>query len=181
MISFGNAGSSHSGLIPLKTSYKKRGELLWAIVSKKNFINLHSAAFVTVLALHLVHTYKFRKHRLINFFINLKIPRSIVNKYTLQVSRTLKTGKALKKDLKYDQFFPQILCLQASVLIIYWHCFQVSYAHAHLAKSSKFASKRTLDYFRKKCQEYANNWLVSQIAVGAETVNITAHLLGCNT
>ena len=48
MISFGNAASSHSGLIPLKTAYKKRGELLWAIASEKNFINLHSAAFVTV-------------------------------------------------------------------------------------------------------------------------------------
>ena len=31
MISFRNAASSHSGLIPLKTAYKKRGELLWAI------------------------------------------------------------------------------------------------------------------------------------------------------
>ena len=60
MISFGNAASSHSGLIPLKTVYKKRGELLWAIASKKNFINLHSAAFVTVLARNLVHAYKFR-------------------------------------------------------------------------------------------------------------------------
>ena len=42
MISFGNAASSHSGLIPLKTVYKKRGELLWTIASKTNFINLHS-------------------------------------------------------------------------------------------------------------------------------------------
>ena len=49
MISFGNAASSHSGLIPLKTVYKNRKELLWAIASKKNFINLHSAAFDTVL------------------------------------------------------------------------------------------------------------------------------------
>ena len=49
MISFGNAALPHRGLIPLKTAYKKRGELLWAIASKKNFINLHSAAFVTVL------------------------------------------------------------------------------------------------------------------------------------
>ena len=65
--------------------------------------------------------------------------------------------------------------------IIHWHCFQVSYARAHLAKSSKFASKRTLDYFRKKYAEYANNWLVSQITVRAETVNVTAHLVGCNT
>ena len=49
MISFGKAASSHSSLIPLKTSYKKRGELLWAIAKKKNFINLHSATFVAVL------------------------------------------------------------------------------------------------------------------------------------
>ena len=60
MISFGNAASSNSGLIPLKTAYKKREELLWAIASKKNFINLHSAAFVTVFARNLVHAYKFR-------------------------------------------------------------------------------------------------------------------------
>ena len=30
------------------------------IMSKKNFINLHSAAFVTVFAHHLVHAYKLR-------------------------------------------------------------------------------------------------------------------------
>ena len=89
MISFGNAASSHSDLIPLKTSYKKRGELLWAIASKKNFINLHSTAFVTVFGRSLVHAYKFRifqKNRSINFFINSIIPRSVLNKYTLQVS-----------------------------------------------------------------------------------------------
>ena len=55
MISFGNEASSHSGLIPLKTAYEKRGELLWAIASKKNFINLHSAAFDTVFGRNLVH------------------------------------------------------------------------------------------------------------------------------
>ena len=54
MISFGNAASSHSG----KLHTKKRGELLLAIASKKNFINLHSAAFVTVFARNLVHAYK---------------------------------------------------------------------------------------------------------------------------
>ena len=55
MISFGNEASSHSGLIPLKTAYEKRGELLWAIVSKKNFINLHLAAFDTDFGRNLVH------------------------------------------------------------------------------------------------------------------------------
>ena len=82
MKSFGNAALSHSGLIPLKTSYKKRGELLWAIVSKKNFINLHSAAFVTVFTRNLVMptNFAFLKKPLDKFFINLKIPRSIVNR-----------------------------------------------------------------------------------------------------
>ena len=55
MISFGNAASSHSGLIPLKTAYKKGGELLWVIESKKDFINLHSDAFDTVVGGNLVH------------------------------------------------------------------------------------------------------------------------------
>ena len=55
MISFGNAASSHSGLIPLKTAYKKRGALLRAIASKKDFINLHSDAFDTVFGGNLVH------------------------------------------------------------------------------------------------------------------------------
>ena len=60
MISFGNAASSHSDLIPLKTAFQKIRELLWAIARKENFINPHSAAFVTVCVHNLVHTYKFR-------------------------------------------------------------------------------------------------------------------------
>ena len=55
MISFGNAASSYSGLIPLKTAYKRRGELLWAIVSKKDSFNLHSDAFDTVFGGNLFH------------------------------------------------------------------------------------------------------------------------------
>ena len=76
MISFGNAASSHSGLIPLKTAYKKRGELLWAIASKKNFINLHSAAFVTVFARNLVHAYKFSIFQKTARYIFLEIWKS---------------------------------------------------------------------------------------------------------
>ena len=49
------------------------------------------------------------------------------------------------------------------------------------AEGNKFASKRTLDYVRKKYLEHVNNWLVSQIAVRAETVNVTAHRVGFNT
>ena len=63
----GNAASSHSGLIPLKTAYKKTGEFLRVIASKKNFSNLHSAAFVTVFALNLVHAYKYYANALIEF------------------------------------------------------------------------------------------------------------------
>ncbi|CAH3176276.1 unnamed protein product [Porites evermanni] len=66
---------------------------------------------------------------------------SIVKKYSLQVLRTLKTGKAFKQGLKYSQFSPQILCLQASVLIIHLHCFQVSYTRAHLAKRQNLHQK----------------------------------------
>ena len=116
-----------------------------------------------------------------DIFINLTILRSIANKYTLQVSRTLKTEKAFKWGLKYNQFSPHVLCLQVNVLIIPWHCFQVLYARAHLAEGNKFASKRTLDYVRKKYLEYVNNWLVSKIAVRAETVKVTAHPVGFNT
>ena len=60
MISFGSAASSHNGLIPLETAYRKTGELLRAIASKKNFINFHSAAFVTVFERNLVHAYNLR-------------------------------------------------------------------------------------------------------------------------
>ena len=41
MIKFGN----DSGLIPFKTAYKKGGELLWAIASKKNFIKVDRLSF----------------------------------------------------------------------------------------------------------------------------------------
>ena len=73
MIGFRHAASSHSSLIPFKTVYKKRGELFWAIASKKNFINLHSAAFVTGFARNLVHAYKFRifKKTLNKFFLQI--------------------------------------------------------------------------------------------------------------
>ena len=42
------------------------------------------------------------------------------------------------------KFFPQILCFQVSVLIIHWHCFQVSYSRAQLEQKNYFAIKRTL-------------------------------------
>ena len=114
MISFGIAASSHSGLIPLKTAYKKRGELLWAIASKKNFINLHSAAFDTVFGCNLVHALKI-SHFSINcsiiFFINSIIPRTIVKKYSLQVSRTLKTGGRLLNRASNITNFPPRFCV----------------------------------------------------------------------
>ena len=78
MISFGNAASSHSGLIPLKTAYKKRGELLWAIVSKKNFTNLHSAAFNLLPFLHVIWSiptiFAFFKKPLNKFFCKFDNP-----------------------------------------------------------------------------------------------------------
>ena len=98
MISLGNAASSHSGLIPLKTAYIKRGELLQAIASKKNLVTC-----IPLLLLQFLHViwsmptnFAFFKKPLDKFFYNLTIPRSIVYKYTLQVLRTLETEKAFK-------------------------------------------------------------------------------------
>ena len=51
MIRFGNAASSHSGLIPWKTAYKKRGELLWAIASKKNFNNNNNNTYIAPISI----------------------------------------------------------------------------------------------------------------------------------
>ena len=123
----------------------------------------------------------FSKNRSINFFINSTIPRSIVKKYSLQVSRTLKTGKAFKQGLKQNQFSPQILCLQVSVLIIHWHCFQVSYARAQLAKDINLHQEELSITFRRNIRYMLIIGLSSQIAVRAETVNVTAHSVGCNT
>ena len=50
MMSFGNAASSCSGLIPLTTAYKKRGELLRAIASKKNLLT-----YIQLLLLQFLH------------------------------------------------------------------------------------------------------------------------------
>ena len=88
-----NATSSHSGLIPLKTAYKKRGELLWAIPSKRillTCIQLLLLQFLQVIW-SMPTIFAFFKKPLDFFKINFTIPRSIANKYTLKVSRTLKT------------------------------------------------------------------------------------------
>ena len=73
MISFGNAASSHSGLIPLKTAYKKKRGIALGDRKLEEFINLHSAAFVAVFARNLVHAYKFCiiQKRLDKFFYTL--------------------------------------------------------------------------------------------------------------
>ena len=39
----------------IENCVQKRGELLWAIASRKNFINLHSIAFDTVFGRNLVY------------------------------------------------------------------------------------------------------------------------------
>ena len=146
MISFGNATLSRSGLIPLKTAYKKEENC-----SGRSRVRRILVTCIQLLLLKFLHVissmptiFAFFKKQLDKFFINFAIPRSIVHKYTLQVLRTLKTEKAFKQGLKYNQFFPHILCLQVSVLIIHWHCFQVLYARAHLAKRQNLHQKRTL-------------------------------------
>ena len=67
-----------------------------------------------------------------NFFKKLTILGLIVNLYGLQVSRSLKTYKAMTLDFECTIFVSQIWCLQVSVLIIHGYCFQVSHARARL-------------------------------------------------
>ena len=65
-----------------------------------------------------------------NCFQNLT--RVSINLYDLQVSMSLKTYKAMKLGIECTNFFPQIWCLQVSVLIIHGYCFQVLYTRAQL-------------------------------------------------
>lgn len=61
-------------------------------------------------------------------------------------------------------------------------CVYVSIAPHYYDFDFKLTSDAKIQpVFRKEYPEYANNWLVSQIAVRAETVNVTAHCAGCNT
>ena len=68
-----------------------------------------------------------------------------------------------------------------SVLIIHSHCFQVSYARAQLAKGINLHQKELSITFRTNIRNMQIIGLSSQIAVKAETVNVTAHPVGCNT
>ena len=108
MISFGNAASSHSGLIPLKTAYKK-GENC----SGRSRIRRILLTCIQLPLLQFLHVswsmptnFAFFKKPLDNFFfINLTIPRFIFYKYTLQVLGTWKTEKAFKSIFPLDFVF----------------------------------------------------------------------------
>ena len=74
------------------------------------------------------------------------------------------------------------MCLQVSVLIIYWHCFQVSYARAQLAKDINLHQKELSITFRRNTRNMLIIGLCHrQRAVRAETMDVTAHRVGCNT
>ena len=118
MVRSGNAVSSHSGLIPSENLYEKRGGMLWPITTKKNLIRLRSAAFFTIFVCNLVHTYKFHGYLkpldCVFFFFFFK------NWQSLYVSSKFlghwKQGRQLIGASNVTNF-PQILCLQVSVLI----------------------------------------------------------------
>ena len=82
-----------------------------------------------------------------NFFKNLSISRFVICLYGLQVSRSLKTRKAIKSGLQCTAFFSQILCLQVSVLIIHGHCIQLSFSRAQLSKKFICILSVSLDFF----------------------------------
>ena len=82
-----------------------------------------------------------------NVFKNLSISRFVISLYGLQVSRSLKTHKAIKSGLQCTTFFSQILCLQVSVLIIHGHCIQLSFSRAQLSKKFICILSVSLDLF----------------------------------
>ena len=85
-------------------------------------------------------------------FSLFKKPLDIIFFYTLAINvpckfqEHWKQGRLLNNVLKYNQFSPQILCLKLSVLIIHWHCFQVSNAGAQLAKKKLHQKERSITF-----------------------------------
>ena len=137
MIRFGNATSFHSDLILLKTVYNKRGDLLQAIASKKNFINLIQLPFCYSFCtefdpcLQISH---FSKNRSINYFTIWQSRDQLPIIIPCKFQEHWKQRRLLNRASNITNIPPQILCLQVSILIIHGHCFQVSYACVHLAK-----------------------------------------------
>ena len=128
MVRSGNAVSSHSGLIPSENLYEKRGGMLWPITTKKNLIRLRSAAFFSIFVCNLVHTYKFHGYLkpldcVFFFFFFLKLTISVC---LLQVSRTLKTRKAINWGFKCHKFSPDFVFTSERPNNP-WHCFHVLY------------------------------------------------------
>ena len=79
-----------------------------------------------------------------------------------------------------DKFFykfdnPEINRQQIFPASFKWHCFQVSYARAQLAKDINLHQKEVSITFRRNIRNMLIIGLSSQIAVRAETVNVTAH------
>ena len=141
MMRSGNAVPSHSGLIPFETLYEKRGGLLWPIARKRNLRSLHTAALFTIFLMLFgsrLQISRLFKNRSINFCKSLKISRLIIDVRLLQVSRTLKTGKVIKRDFKFQKLSNRFCVYKWRPLIIHWHCIQVSYARAQQAPLEGF-------------------------------------------
>ena len=89
----------------------------------------------------------FKKH--------LIIPRLIVNKYTLQVSRTLKTSKAFKQGLKYNQISPPDSVFTPERSSLFTGIVFKFHMHARMQQAKKqFASKRTFGHYRQAMAEF---------------------------
>ena len=126
--------------MPFKIVYTK----LWGsprpIAKKTDLMSVHSGALVATFVNNLVYTYKCDNY--------LETARHLViSLYGLQVSRSLKTRKAIKSGLQCTTFFSQILCLQVSVLIIHGHCIQLSFSRAQLSKKFICILSVSLDFF----------------------------------
>ena len=73
-----------------------------------------------------------------------------------------------REGIKYNQFSPQILCLLVSVLIIYWHCSQVSNARAQLAKKENLHQKELSITFRRNVRNMTRGLRVDPVRGSAQ-------------
>ena len=115
--------------------YKKRGELFWAIASKKNFINLHSTAFVAVFARSFVHAYKFRifKNPLDKFFLYIWKSRDQLSiNISCKFHEHWKQGRLLNRTSHMTNFSPSFSVYKWASTLFTGIVFKFHMQHHHM-------------------------------------------------
>ena len=130
-------------LFHLKLSTKKEGDCFGALRERgiwEAYIRLLSLPFFNVIWFP-PKNFTVLKNRSINFCKSLKVSRLIINVRLLQVSRTLKTRKVIKRGFKSQKLSDRFCVYKWASLTIHWHSFQISYARAQQAPLRDFWKK----------------------------------------